>query len=392
MKFLLRAFLPLLCAACSFGQAKPGALTIYVLDLEGDGGTLYISPSGESLLLDSGGGGGRDAGRILDAIRDAGITQLDYAVTSHYDGDHVGGLKEISEKIPIRTFVDHGTRVPEGGQLTGFQATYPEVYAKGKRIIAKPGDKLALKGMDVSVISSNAETIQKPLPGAGKPNPYCSSFKPRDEEPDENHYSVGLLFTVGKFRTINLADLVWDMEAKFMCPNNLIGAIDLYLTSHHGLDRSGSPAMVHALHPQVAIVTDGYNKGGTPQTYTTLETSPGLGDIWALHWSSQGSLEYNPPGRYIANLETPESSAETILHPPPPVNWGGRPRGTPAPTRGAGGGGRAAAGASGGRGGAVFGTAHSPAYWIKITAKPTGEFTVTNQRNGFSKTYQSTVR
>jgi hypothetical protein len=378
MKFVLIATLALAGGTFARSQTKPVELTIYAIDTEGGQSTLYVSSAGGTVLFDTGFPGDRDAGRILDALKDAGVHEIDYMVTSHYDGDHVGGMKAISDRIPIHNFVDHGTRIPEGGQLTGFQATYPEIYAKGKRLIAKPGDKLAVKGFDVLVVTSDGEVLKKPLPGAGKPNPECASFKEKDEEPDENIYSVGLLITLGKFRDIDLGDLVWNAEGKLMCPNNPIGTVDLYQTSHHGSDRSGSPVLVHALHPLVAIMNNGANKGGMTQPMATIESSPGLEDFWALHWSAPAGLEYNPPGRFIANLETPEATADFILHPPPPQNTGARPRGAPPVVRAAGGPGRQ----GGGRGD------HAPAWWIKVVAKSNGEFTVTNARNNFSKTYQ----
>jgi hypothetical protein len=384
MKFVLAAALVLVVGAFAWSQAKPAELTIYAIDTEGGQSTLYVSSAGGTVLFDTGFPGDRDAGRILDALKDAGVHEIDYMVTSHYDGDHVGGMKAISDRIPIHNFVDHGTRIPEGGQLTGFQATYPEIYAKGKRLIAKPGDKLAVKGFDVLVVTSDGEVLKKPLPGAGKPNPECASFKEKDEEPDENIYSVGLLITLGKFRDIDLGDFVWNAEGKLMCPNNPIGTVDLYQTSHHGSDRSGSPVLVHALHPLVAIMNNGANKGGMTQPMATIESSPGLEDFWALHWSAPAGLEYNPPGRFIANLETPEATADFILHPPPPQNTGARPRGAPPIVRAPG-----APGRQGGGGGQVN---HTPAFWIKVVAKSNGEFTVTNPRNNFSKTYQGGPR
>jgi beta-lactamase superfamily II metal-dependent hydrolase len=371
-RVLLEVFVMLAGAVGAFAQAKPGELTIYLPDMDGAGAAVYISPTGETLVYDTGGGQG--ASRILDALKDAGSKEIDYIVTSHYDGDHTGGVKEISDKYPVHNFVDYGKRItPVSANARGpdFQAVYPSIYAKGKHTVAQPGDKLALKGMDVTVITSRGEAITKPLPGAGKPNPGCAGFQDSPDEPDENYYAVGLVFTVGKFRTINNADLLWNMEKKFMCPNNLVGTVDLYVASHHGLSRSGSPAMVHALHPLVAVVPNGFAKGGTPRTYTTLETSPGLEDIWANHWAAEGGIEFNPPGRFIANLETPEVIADTILHPVGPQYWGGHPPGVTPPQVS-----RLAA------------PKHDVAYWIKITAKPSGEFTVTNSRNGFSKTYQ----
>ena len=96
-----------------------------------------------------------------------------------------------------------------------------------------------------------------------------------------------------------------------------------------------------------------------------------------MHWSYTGGLENNPPGVYIANIEDPATLGNFLANPP-------APRG-PGAGRGAGGG-----SGRGGRGGGGFGgaaQAHSPAYYIKVSAMPDGSFTVTNTRNNFSKTY-----
>jgi beta-lactamase superfamily II metal-dependent hydrolase len=378
LPLLIGGIIALSGASRAFAPAKPGELTIYSIDADGGHSTLYVSPTGESLLYDT--DSGRINDRILAALDEAGIKELDYVVLSHYDGDHVNGLPALAEKITIHNFVDHGPRVSSGGQNPNangqpdFQKIYPSIYAKGKHIVVKPGDKLPLKGMEVLVLTSNGEAIQKPLAGAGKPNPECASFVESPDEPDENWYTAGLLFTVGKFRTVNFSDLLWNMEKKFMCPDNLVGTVDVYFTSHHGLDRSGSPALVHALHPRVAVATNSFSKGGQPKTFATLETSPGLEDVWSNHWAAEGGIEYNPPARFIANIESPELTAQTILHPPGRQFWGGHPPGVPAPNIQS-------------IPGRLIAPTHSVAYMIKITAKPTGEFTVTNTRNGFSKTY-----
>jgi hypothetical protein len=171
---------------------------------------------------------------------------------------------------------------------------------------------------------------------------------------------------------------VWNAEGKLMCPNNPIGTVDIYQTVHHDSDRSGSPVLVHALHRLAVIMNNGANKDGMTEAMATIESSPRLEDFWALHWSAPAGLEYNPLGRFIANRETPEATADFILHPPPPQNTGARPRGAAPMVRAAGGPGRPGAG----RGD------HKPAWWIKVVAKANGEFTVTNARNNFSKTYQ----
>ena len=417
-----------LLAAAPFAQAPPTrakTLDIYIVDTEGGKATLFVSPSGESLLIDTGNPGGRDTDRIMAAIGEARLKQLDYVLLTHYHVDHVGGLEELAKRIPIKHFLDHGPSVEEREQVAGFQQAYAELYAKASHTVVKPGDRVPIAGLDWRIVTAAGQAIKTPLPGGGKPNPYCADFQPRENLRDpENGQSVGSVITYGKFRAIDLGDLLWNNEGDLMCPNNPIGTVDLYLVSHHGTDPSGSAALVHALAPRVAIMQNGTRKGGTVQTYQTLHTSPGLEDIWQLHWAYNGGIEHNPPGVFIANMDYPQTIANVLMSAPgrgngpggpPPGTVGGapppgqppgtapaagdappagaqpQPAGAPAPG-GAPGmagpppGGRQG-GPSGGRGGHT-----GPADMIKVSAQEDGTFTVTNSRNLFTKIYKAEKR
>lgn len=367
-----------------FAQAQTKPFDMYFIDTEGGLSALYVSPSGETMLLDTGNPGDRDLNRILDVLKAADVKQIDYMVITHYHVDHVGGYQALYEKIPMNHFIDHGEDRDTREQVKGFYAWYTAMTEKagaGARMIAKPGDIIPIKGLKVEVLTADGKVLKKPIagaPGAGKPNPACASYKKQDPNTDlDNAASLALVMQYGKFRTVNMGDFVYDEEGDLMCPNNPIGTIDLYLTSHHGTDQSGSAALVHALQPRVAIMHNGTRKGGALPVYHVLQTSPGLEDLWQLHWSYTGGLENNPPGVYIANIEDPATLGNFLANPP-------APRG-PGAGRGAGGG-----SGRGGRGGGGFGgaaQAHSPAYYIKVSAMPDGSFTVTNTRNNFSKTY-----
>jgi beta-lactamase superfamily II metal-dependent hydrolase len=403
--FAILFALAIVCAV-PLAQTRAKTLDIYIVDTEGGKATLFVSPSGESLLIDTGNPGGRDTERIMAAIQEAGLKQLDYVLLTHYHVDHVGGLQELATRIPIKHFIDHGPSVEEHEQVAGFQQAYAELYGKASHTVVKSGDKVPIAGLDWRIVTSAGKAIKTPLPGGGKRNPYCADFKPRENLRDpENGQSVGSVVTFGKFRAIDLGDLLWNNEGDLMCPNNPIGTVDLYLVSHHGTDPSGSTALVHALAPRVAIMQNGTRKGGTVQTFQTLHTSPGLEDIWDLHWAYQGGIEHNPPGVFIANIDDPQTIANVLTSPPPaPGARGGMPGGAPPPGAGAPPSGAPQAGGapgspagppSGGRQGGPGGGrgGHTgPAFMIKVSAQEDGTFTVTNTRNQFSKTYHAIKR
>jgi beta-lactamase superfamily II metal-dependent hydrolase len=340
-------------------------LDIYVVDVEGGNATLLVAPSGESLLIDTGNvapeAAIRDAERIMAATRDAGLTQIDHLIVTHWHNDHFGGLAELAKRIPIRHFIDHGANVQPAPAADDFLAkVYPQLYANAKHTVVKPGDKIAVAGLDVRVVTSAGQTIKAPLPGAGAPNPYCASFKP-GENNAEDPMSVGVYIRFGKFRTAHLGDLTKNKEFELMCPNTRIGALDLFLGLHHGLNSSNSEVMVHATHPRVVIINNGTRKGGQPDVMRVLHTSPGLEDLWQMHFSQLSGQEYTVPSIFIANMTDDPLTAMPVA----PIS--GPPPGPDAPPP----------------------PAHNgPAYWIKVSAQTDGTFTVTNTRNGFAKTYR----
>ena len=348
-KTLLLAIAASIClgAPAAWAQEKK-LLQVYFIDVEGGQSTLFISPSGQSLLVDTGWPGPRDAGRIAATAKKAGITQIDYLVLTHYHADHAGGVVDLAGLIPIKTFVDHGSPMEETRNVPQNYAAYLKVRGEGKHMLAKPGDKIPVAGLDVQIVSAAMETISKPLPGAGQANSLCSSFVPKDETLDplvggENKASVGMVISLGRFRLADFGDLTWNKEHDLACPDNLIGAIDVYVVSHHGQDISSLPMLVHAMHPRVAIMDNGAKKGAAVATFETLKSSPGLQDLWQLHYAVDAG-DHNMQEQFIANQGT----------------GGTAPTGVPDE-------------------GAV--------YTIQLTAHPDGSFAVTNNRNGFHKDY-----
>jgi beta-lactamase superfamily II metal-dependent hydrolase len=318
-------------------QAQPAKhLLIYAIDVEGGQSTLLVSPSGASLLVDTGwpNVGGRDADRIQQAMRDAGITKLDHVLITHFHTDHVGGVPELVKRVPVGEFLDHGPNREDSDITRRDYAAYLKAIEGKPRRIVHPGDTISIPGLDTIVLTADGEHIAS-VPGIKPtPNPYCATEPKWELDETENPRSAGVLVTFGKFRFLDLGDLTKAKEIPLVCPVNLIGTVDLYLVNHHGFNLSNSRAFVDAIHPRVAIMDNGAHKAGSPEAWQTVHESPGLEDLWQLHTAEGSDAAHNSPAALIANV--------------------------PGSADGA---------------------------YLKVVASPDGSFSVTNARTGQTKQY-----
>jgi competence protein ComEC len=332
-----------ICALLLTGSLSGASrnLEIYWIDAEGGAATLIVTPNGESLLIDTANRtpDDRDAKRIFDAAQKAGLKKIDILMTTHFHGDHIGAMPALAKLIPIEMYMDHGESIEIARpNVAAAYKAYVE-QAGAHRKILKAGDKIPLKGVDIEVVQSAGQAITKALKGGGAKNASCADFKEHGPEQDpDNDQSVGLVLKYGKFDFIDMGDLTWNYEQKLVCPNNLIGKIDLYQTTHHGLDRSNSPQFIQAIQPTVAVMNNGPRKGGPASVFETLRKSPGLEDIWQGHLALGTPKDVNTDEKMIANMEPSAQCAGNAL---------------------------------------------------KVSVAPNGDYTMTNLRNGFTKTYKS---
>lgn|SRR5487761_1983618 len=329
---MVRTLLFLALAAVVWAQ-KP--LDIYWIDTEGGAATLIVSPTGESLLADTGNAGDRDARRIFDvATKQAHLQKIDILVITHFHSDHVGGVEALAKLIPIGRFIDHGdsSEMEQPGDAK-LWAAYKALSA-GKRTSLKVGDTIPLLGVKIEVVTSNGNVLSK----GGEANPFCANAAKKEIDTGENGRSLGFKVTYGKFTFLDLGDLTWNKELELACPQNQLGRVTMFQATHHGFygDRSGAPAHVWALHPQVVIVNNGPRKGLGAAAYETIAKTPGLEDAWQVHTSLANDAAHNTAPDKIANAEA---------------------------------------------------TNECKGNFLKASISSDGKFTVTNSRNGFSKTY-----
>jgi len=303
------AFLALAELSPALQQGK--ALEVYFVDVEGGQATLFVTPAGQSLLIDTGwpGNAGRDADRIVAAAKKASLSKIDFVLLTHYHVDHAGGAPQLFAKIPVGTFIDHGVNREPGDQPTEWSwENYQNLFSSHsvKRTIAKVGDILPTEGLRAEIVSADGALLQKPLPGAGAQNPACNKTEQRPVDQTENAHSLGTILTFGSVRILDLGDLTWNKELELVCPINKVGAADVFIVSHHGWLQSNSPALLAAISPRLAIMDNGADKGGSPSSWEIVRKSPKLEDLWQLHFSNEGGVAHNSGDSFIANLRGPD--------------------------------------------------------------------------------------
>lgn len=357
--------------------AADGSLKVVSVDVEGGGGTLFVTPDGKSLLIDTGwpsnygllqspDGAKNSADRIVAATKKLGVSKIDYLIITHYHMDHVGGVVDLAKRMPIDTFIDHGPNaehlpagVKDDPQLPGgapdiLYPKYLEVIKGHKHIVAKPGMVIPMGSMTDTIVSSDGVTLSKPLAGAGQPIAACDTALSKSTKPDggdENTRSVASLLTFGKVRIAMFGDLSWKKERELSCPVGKIGHVNLLVVTQHGSNISSNPASIADMHPDVALMGSGGKKGGDEEAIRTIKASPGLQGFWQTH-ENFAHPEWDGDKNMIANLNPTASAvaaqSKSLFSAPPDQGYG-----------------------------------------ITAEIAPDGKITMTNDRNGYSKTYQT---
>jgi beta-lactamase superfamily II metal-dependent hydrolase len=318
-----------LCLAIAAAPANAQAnrnLDIYFLDMAGGGSTLIVTPLAESVLLDTGSlePQHRDADRIIRACRDAGLKQIDYLVTTHFDSDHFGAILEVSQRIPVKCFVDKGSLPPAGQNSNWFKRLYPlyQQATKGQVKTLQAGEDIPLKndpGGKIPPIKLHCVASEKKIEGfEGDIDAPVAGCQIRKPDTSDNARSIALVLTCGEFQFFAGGDITWNVEHHLAHPVNRIGNVDLYQVTHHGLDLSNNPLLLKALSPTVCVAMNGPRKGIEPNTFKALNALPSIKAIYQIHYNTQYGDAGNTEPEFIANPKEDPKEGQYIkvsVHP-----------------------------------------------------------------------------
>jgi len=385
------AVLAIAAAPAVMAQTRDDALQMISVDVEGGGGTVFVTPNKRVVVIDTGNpetsaatGDYPSSARIVDAIKAAGGTKVDYLITTHYHGDHYGGLEGFLKRIKVDNFIDHGPNreirgtmapggligpdwrilgpngqpaagrggvippppadpeVPPPNSTEGQYRNYLKLIAAagGRHRVVKTGDRIRLDGMDIHVVAADAVMPAKAPPGSRGAVPECANMPAMAANGgEENTRSVSVVITYGRTKIAAFGDLTWDREKDLFCPEDKVGKVDVYLSSHHGTQWSGSPAMVNSLQPIVTIMGNSPTKGAHPERIKTIESNPRHQGLWKLH-GPRNNPELMGEVNMVANPATAQGAPDK---------------------------------------------AHN----LRLRIRPNGEITVINERNGYNRTYKA---
>lgn len=320
MKILLRSIrtavviATVLAGGVALADETTKTLDFYWIDSEGGGSTLIVTPTNESVLIDTGNPGGRDPARIIAAAKAAGLSKIDHVLITHWHTDHYGGAAEVAQQIPFGALYQRA--IPEGDPDGRKQSTFPLQIKPYREIAARrvplaPGAVIPLKApagrgapkLELRCIGADQKFVEPTAAQMKARNPLAGSVPSRAADLSDNANSAVFVLEFGPFRFFDSGDLTWNNEEKLVSPYNLAGVVDVYQTNHHGLESSNNPLLVQSLEPTVVVMNNGPKKGGQSGSFAAIRSARSVQALYQVHKSFNVPAEENAAHDHIANHE-----------------------------------------------------------------------------------------
>ncbi|MGM0842310.1 MAG: S-layer homology domain-containing protein [Bacillota bacterium] len=261
-----------------FKQDKPTTqdqFSAHFIDVGQGDSTLLTLTNGKTILVDA---GRQSAGeKVVSYLKQAGVDSIDLVVATHPDADHIGGLLDVLNDIPVKKVLDSGK--------THTSQTYLDylTLVDQKNIafeVAKTGQSIQLD-----------------------PNVQIKVLHADENAKDNNEASIVLRATNGCSSVLLAADAGYAIEDEMV--KNYDVQSTVLRTGHHGSSTSTSAAFVEAVDPSSAILSYGENSYGHPDSevvqhlrsagadiYSTYESGDIIADLNGCNVSVEGS-SYN---------------------------------------------------------------------------------------------------
>lgn len=311
----ITSVLILSCLVMACGSTDKRQLEIHFLDMVGGAATLIVTPFGESILIDTGSREPehRDADRIFQAVQSSQLKQIDHLITTHFHSDHFGGILRVCELVPVKNFYDKGALPPPHEQETDwFRKLYPFYLqvTKGQAQAIAAGDRIPLRhdpDSNLPPLSLVCIAAEKRMMGVNHDvDAPSEDFEIRPADLSDNGRSIALVLRWEEFDFFAGGDITWNVEHHLAHPINIIGPVDLYQVTHHGLDQSNNPLLLRALDPTVCVAMNGPRKGIQPRTFANLQSLDNMRGLYQIHWNPQYGASGNAPPSQIANYDDPD--------------------------------------------------------------------------------------
>ncbi|MDO4400856.1 MAG: MBL fold metallo-hydrolase [Coriobacteriia bacterium] len=222
-------------------------IQVSVIDV-GKGDCILVQAGGAAALIDT--GYDDTASDVVRYLRKQGVERLEFMLITHYDKDHIGGIRAIGEAFPIGTIYLPGYEGGDKQYRSAVQAV-SRLAAPATRVTQELA--ITLGGAQVAVLPSHL-----------KYDPHAAG-----DEGNDNDLSLVATLTLGSDSYLFAGD-VEEAGTDALLARGL-GAFDVLKVPHHGEKAGNMDELLAAVRPKVAIVTDAADDPADKKTLKQLK-------------------------------------------------------------------------------------------------------------------------